>query len=53
MTLHLAGTVIADILTSISTTDADFVVKVIDVFPDDSLIPMIVQAREEQAVELI
>jgi uncharacterized protein len=30
----LAGTVIADLLTSISTTDADFVVKLIDVFPD-------------------
>ncbi|TAH01514.1 MAG: CocE/NonD family hydrolase [Sphingobacteriales bacterium] len=30
----LAGTVIANLLTSISTTDADFVVKVIDVFPD-------------------
>lgn len=33
--LSLAGTVVADLLTSISTTDADFVVKVIDVFPDD------------------
>jgi uncharacterized protein len=33
--LTLAGTVIADLLTSISTTDADFVVKLIDVFPDD------------------
>jgi uncharacterized protein len=31
----LAGTVIANLLTSISTTDADFVVKVIDVFPSD------------------
>jgi len=31
----LAGPVIADLLTSISTTDADFVVKLIDVFPDD------------------
>ena len=30
----LTGNVIADIKTSISTTDADFVVKVIDVFPD-------------------
>lgn len=26
---------IADLVTSISTTDADFVVKIIDVFPDD------------------
>jgi putative CocE/NonD family hydrolase len=33
--LTLAGTVIADLLTSISSTDADFVVKVIDVFPSD------------------
>ena len=30
----VTGNVMADILTSISTTDADFVVKVIDVFPD-------------------
>lgn len=33
--LTLGGTVVADLLASISTTDADFVVKVIDVFPDD------------------
>ena len=32
--LTLAGTVIADLKVAISTTDADFVVKVIDVFPD-------------------
>ncbi len=31
----VAGSVIADISVSISTTDADFVVKIIDVFPDD------------------
>jgi hypothetical protein len=30
----VTGLVIADILASISTTDADFVVKLIDVFPD-------------------
>lgn len=30
----VAGPVIADLFTAISTTDADFVVKVIDVFPD-------------------
>ncbi len=35
----LAGTVIADLLTSISTTDADFVVKLIDVFPSDFTYP--------------
>jgi uncharacterized protein len=33
--ITVAGTVVADLLTSISTTDADFVVKVIDVFPND------------------
>lgn len=33
--LKLAGPVVADLFTSISTTDADFVVKLIDVFPDD------------------
>jgi len=33
--MTLAGTVIADLLTSISSTDADFVVKLIDVFPDN------------------
>ena len=32
--LTLAGPVIADLKVSISTTDADFVVKLIDVFPD-------------------
>ena len=31
----LAGPVIADLYTSLSTTDADFVVKLIDVFPDN------------------
>lgn len=35
----IAGAVIADIATSISTTDADFVVKIIDVFPDDFAYP--------------
>jgi putative CocE/NonD family hydrolase len=33
--LTLAGPVLADLMTGITTTDADFVVKVIDVFPDD------------------
>lgn len=35
--LTLAGPVIADLLVSISSTDADFVVKLIDVFPDDTV----------------
>lgn len=33
--VSLAGPVIADLMASLSTTDADFVVKLIDVFPDD------------------
>lgn len=37
--LTLGGPVTANLLTSISTTDADFVVKIIDVFPDDFSYP--------------
>jgi len=33
--LTLAGPLTADLMVSLSTTDADFVVKLIDVFPDD------------------
>ena len=33
--ITLAGPLIADLSVSLSTTDADFVVKLIDVFPDD------------------
>ena len=33
--LTLAGPVVADLAVSITGTDADFVVKIIDVFPDD------------------
>jgi putative CocE/NonD family hydrolase len=33
--ITLAGPLYADLFASISTTDADFVVKLIDVFPDD------------------
>ncbi len=33
--ITVTGVVTADLLTSISTTDADFVVKLIDVFPDN------------------
>jgi putative CocE/NonD family hydrolase len=32
----LAGPVVADLLVSLSNTDADFVVKLIDVFPDNA-----------------
>ncbi|ATL47671.1 X-Pro dipeptidyl-peptidase [Chitinophaga caeni] len=31
----IAGPVVADLIASVSSTDADFVVKLIDVFPDD------------------
>lgn len=34
--ITVTGSVVADIITSISTTDADFVVKLIDVFPEDA-----------------
>ncbi|HET9826391.1 MAG TPA: CocE/NonD family hydrolase [Chitinophagaceae bacterium] len=37
--LTLAGVVTADLKVSISSTDADFVVKLIDVFPDDFYFP--------------
>jgi len=37
--LTLAGVVTADLKVSLSTTDADFVVKIIDVFPDDFKYP--------------
>ncbi|MBO9659132.1 MAG: CocE/NonD family hydrolase [Chitinophagaceae bacterium] len=37
--LTLAGAVIANLKTSITGTDADFVVKIIDVFPDDFAYP--------------
>ena len=33
--LTVAGPLVADLMASISTTDADFVVKLIDVFPDE------------------
>lgn len=33
--LTIGGPVIADLFVSLSTTDADFIVKLIDVFPDD------------------
>jgi len=43
----LAGPVIADLLTSISTTDADFVVKLIDVFPDNFKYPDDVKGNDK------
>jgi uncharacterized protein len=51
--LTLAGPVIADLKVSLSSTDADFVVKLIDVFPDDfsygSEPPATARAREAPA----
>lgn len=37
--ITLTGPIIADLLVSLSTTDADLVVKLIDVFPDDFKYP--------------
>ena len=37
--ITLAGPVVADLLVSITGTDADFVVKLIDVFPDNFIYP--------------
>ncbi len=37
--LTVTGTVIANLKASISTTDADFIVKLIDVYPDDFTYP--------------
>ena len=45
----IAGPVIADLMTAISTTDADFVVKVIDVFPDDFSYPGMVSQNGRTA----
>lgn len=42
----VTGSVTADILTSISTTDADFVVKIIDVFPDYFSYPDSIKSTE-------
>ncbi|WP_428327337.1 CocE/NonD family hydrolase [Mucilaginibacter sp.] len=38
--ITLTGPVVADLLTSISSTDADYVVKLIDVFPDNYPAPV-------------
>jgi putative CocE/NonD family hydrolase len=46
--LTLAGPVIADLLVSLTTTDADFVVKVIDVFPDNFRYPNDVAGQGRQ-----
>ena len=47
--LTLAGPVIANLKVSITGTDADFVVKVIDVFPDDFKYPGSVQSASRIA----
>lgn len=45
--ITLAGPVIADLMASITTTDADFVVKLIDVFPDDFKYPEDVKGNDK------
>lgn len=45
----LGGTLVADLLTSITGTDADFIVKLIDVFPDDFTYPGTVQTAGRDA----
>jgi hypothetical protein len=45
--ITLAGPVIADLVASISTTDADFVVKLIDVFPNDFQYPDVVTGNRK------
>lgn len=45
--LTLAGTIIADLKVAISTTDADFVVKVIDVFPDGFVYDTLVYSSDK------
>jgi putative CocE/NonD family hydrolase len=48
--LPVAGPVVADLRVSISTTDADFVVKIIDVFPDSLSAQRVdIYAQEEPA----
>ncbi len=44
----VTGNIVADLITSISTTDADFVVKLIDVFPDNlSYFPIDIYADKD------
>ena len=43
--LTLAGTLTADLKVAISTTDADFVVKIIDVFPDGFVYDTLVDGK--------
>lgn len=45
----LGGTLVADLLTSITGTDADYIVKLIDVFPDDFSYPGTAQAGGRDA----
>jgi len=46
--ITLAGPVIADLNVSISSTDADFVVKVIDVFPNDFIYDTTLYGKAEK-----
>lgn len=48
--ITVTGNIVADLITSISTTDADFVVKLIDVFPDNlSYNPVNIYAEQDPA----
>lgn len=46
--ISIGGPVIADLAVSISTTDADFVVKLIDVFPDNFSYPDSVKGNDKK-----
>ncbi|MBL7726694.1 MAG: CocE/NonD family hydrolase [Dinghuibacter sp.] len=48
--LTLTGPVVADLKVTLSTTDADFVVKIIDVFPNDFKYPADVKGGGEKYV---
>ena len=39
--MTVAGLVVADLMVSLSNTDADFIVKLIDVFPDDAPVNLV------------
>ena len=39
--MTVAGPVVADLMVSLSNTDADFIVKLIDVFPDDAPVNLV------------
>ncbi len=44
--LTLTGEITADLRVTLSSTDADFVVKVIDAWPDNALLPVLTEGEE-------